>query len=64
MTPHQFFEGISYIVTNYPNDVQVSSVTVDVAPMAGDQVEVSCNPFHPCPALAAVVYNKHHASMH
>lgn len=42
MTPHQlFFEGINYIVTNYPSDVQLSSVTVDVASMAGDRVEVS-----------------------
>ena len=54
MTPHQlFFEGINYIVTNYPSDVQLSSVTVDVASMAGDRVEVSRNLFHPCPALAA-----------
>lgn len=54
MTPHQlFFEGINYIVTDYPNDVQLSSVTVDVTSMAGDRVEVSRNPFHPCPALMA-----------
>ena len=28
-------------------------MTVDVASMAGDRVEVSRNLFHPCPALAA-----------
>ena len=54
MTLHQlFFEEINYIVTNYPSDVQLSSVTVDVASMAGDRVEVSRNLFHPCPALVA-----------
>ena len=54
MTLHRlFFEWINYIVTNYPSDVRLSSVTVDVASMAGDRVEVSRNLFHPCPALAA-----------
>ena len=60
MTPHQlFFEGINYIITNYPSDVQLSSVTVDVASMAGYQVEISQNSFYPCPALTTVVSHKH-----
>ena len=54
MTPHQlFFEGINYIVTNYPRDFQLSSVTVDVASMAGDRVEVIRNSYHPCTAIMA-----------
>lgn len=54
MTPHQlFFEGIN-IVTNHAggdNNIDLSSVSAEVASMASDRVEVSRNLFRPCHAL-------------
>ena len=45
MTPHQlFFEGINYVITDYPSDVQLSPITVDVASMAGDHVRAANTP--------------------